>query len=333
MAATIHSMLNLTRDAILLHKLHTEGGSMFKARELQAFDAYMRLGGMKLAAEHLELSQPMVSRLLSSLEEKAGFELFQRKRNRLTPTVEAFSFHQSVVHYLAGLRNLEQEAKAIASGQVGHLVIAAQPVFCDTFLLDALAQFRKEHPQATVQIADVGMAEMLQMISENRCDLAFGITLNAEAFGGETLSLAHCEATCILPKGHPLENIEEIPLPRLRKEMFIDLSQGSPLRRRIDLMMETIQVNRTIAAELRTIHGIVRLVERGEGIAIIDPVAHQLLDLERVSVHRLVPSITWDIAQFVPHGRPLSTVGQAFAAVVAEEIESLKRAGVVSETL
>ena len=137
-------------------------------------------------------------------------------------------------------------------------------------------------------------------------------------------------AKCILPKGHMLSDIEEIPLPRLRKEMFIDLSQGSPLRQRIDLMMETIQVHRTIAAELRTIHGIVRLVERGEGIAIVDPVAHQLLNLDRVSVHRLIPSITWDIAQFVPNGRPLSTVGQAFAAEVASEINRLKVAGVVS---
>ena len=303
---------------------------MFKTRELQAFDAYMRLGGMKLTAEHLDLSQPMVSRLLSSLEKKAGFELFQRKRNRLAPTTEAFRFHQNVVHHLAGMRNLEQEAGAIASGQVGHLVIAAQPVFCDTFLLNALTHFRKQHPHATVQIADVGMAEMLRMISEQRCDLAFGITLNAEAFGGEALSLARCEAKCILPKGHSLEDINEIPLPRLRNEMFIDLSQGSPLRRRIDLMMETIQVHRTIAAELRTIHGIVRLVERGEGIAIIDPVAHQLLDLDLVSVHRLLPPITWDIAQFVPHGRSLSTVGQAFAASVADEINNLKRAGIVT---
>ncbi len=303
---------------------------MFKTRELKAFDAYMRLGGVKLAAEQLDTSQPMVSRLLSSLEEKIGFELFQRKRNRLAPTAEAFRFHQTVVRHLAGLRNLEQEANAIASGQVGHLVIAAQPVFCDTFLLDALAQFRKTHPEATVQIADVGMEEMLRMISEQRCDLAFGITLNAEAFGGDALSLAHCEAQCILPKGHLLGDVEEIPLPRLRREMFIDLAQGSPLRRRIDHMMDTIQVHRTIAAELRTIHGIVRLVERGEGVAIVDPVARQLLDLEKVSIHRLIPAITWDIAQFIPHERPLSTVGQAFAAAVAHEIDNLKRDGVVS---
>ncbi|GHG96284.1 LysR family transcriptional regulator [Pseudodonghicola xiamenensis] len=303
---------------------------MFKMRELKAFDAYMRLGGVKLAAEQLDTSQPMVSRLLASLEKAAGFELFQRKRNRLSPTPEAFRFHQSVVRQLAEMRSLELEANAIASGQIGHLVIAAQPVFCDTFLLDALAAFRKKHPQATVQIADVGMAEMLRMISEQHCDLAFGITLNAEAFGGDARVLAHCAAQCILPKGHPLGDVEEIPLPRLRKEMFIDLAQGSPLRRRIDHMMETIQVHRTIAAELRTIHGIVRLVERGEGVAIVDPVACQLIDPDKVSSHRLVPAITWDIAQFTPRDRPLSTVGQAFAAAVAEEIDSLKSAGVVS---
>ncbi len=303
---------------------------MFKTRELKAFDAYMKLGGVKLAAEYMDTSQPMVSRLLSSLEAKAGFALFQRKRNRLAPTAEAFRFHQTVTHHLAGLRNLELEAGAIASGQVGHLVIAAQPVFCDTFLLDALVKFRKKHPQATIQIVDVGMAEMLRMISEQRCDLAFGITLNAEAFGGDALSLARCEAQCILPMGHPLGDMDEIPLPRLRKEMFIDLAQGSPLRRRIDHMMETIQVHRTIIAELRTVHTIVRLVERGEGIAIIDPVAHQLLDPNRVTVHRLIPAINWDIARFIPHERPLSTVGQAFAEAVAHEIDSLKRAGVVS---
>ena len=167
---------------------------MFKTRELKAFDAYMRLGGVKLAAEQLDTSQPMVSRLLSSLEEKTGFELFQRKRNRLAPTAEAFRFHQTVVRHLAGLRNLEQEANAIASGQVGHLVIAAQPVFCDTFLLDALAQFRKTHPEATVQIADVGMEEYVSAYLE-AMDKVLELTgqkqLNAVGYciAGTTLSL------------------------------------------------------------------------------------------------------------------------------------------------
>ncbi|WP_278922840.1 MULTISPECIES: LysR family transcriptional regulator [Pseudophaeobacter] len=302
---------------------------MYKLKELEAFDAYMRLGGGKLAAEYLETSQPMISRLLSGLEDKVGFTLFLRKRNRLAPTPEAFRFHQTVVRHLAGLHDLEQEAVAIANGQVGHLVIAAQPVFCDTFLLDALQRFRETHPQATVQIVDVGMAELLRMISEQRCDLAFGITLNAEAFGGDAKPLGHCAARCIMPRGHPLGTVEEIPLPRLRKEWFIDLSPDSPLRQRVDNMMDTIDVRRTIAAELRTLQGVVRLVERGVGLAIVDPVALRLIDTNKVTAHQLIPEITWDIAQFVPRGRPLSPVGQAFATAIADEIENLKREGLV----
>lgn len=303
---------------------------MFKTRELEAFDAYMRLGGVKLAADLLGTSQPMISRLLSALEEKVGFDLFQRKRNRLAPTPEAFRFHEIVTRHLGGLRGLEQEARAIANGQVGHLVIAAQPIFCDTFLLDALQSFRQSHPQVTVQIVDVGMAELLRMISEHRCDMGFGITLNAEAFGGDARPLARCEALCLLPADHPLVTPEDIPLPRLRNERFIDLAQGSPLRQRVDHMMETINVRRTIAAELRTLHGVVRLVERGLGVAITDPVAVRLLDPQKATAHKLLPAITWDIAQFTPRDRPLGAVGLAFAEAVADQIDQLKRDGLVS---
>ncbi|WP_022706167.1 LysR family transcriptional regulator [Paracoccus zeaxanthinifaciens] len=301
-----------------------------KIRELEAFDAFMRLGGVKLAAEHLGSSQPVISRLLISLEEKLGFELFLRKRNRLSPTPEAFRFHPTVARHLAGLRSLEQEAYAIAAGQVGHLVIAAQPIFCDTFLLDALGRFRVTHPEVTVQIVDVGMAEMLRMISEGRCDLAFGITLNAEAFGGTSRTLADCEARCILPKGHPQGDQPEIPLPRLRHEWFIDLAQGSPLRQRIDNMMQTIDVHRDIAAELRTLHGIVSLVERGVGVAIVDPVALRLIDPAKVTSHRLVPAITWEIAEFAPRDRPPGIAARAFADAVQAEIDILKHSGIVT---
>jgi len=81
---------------------------------------------------------------------------------------------------------------------------------------------------------------------------------------------------------------------------------------------------------VRSSAAMVRLVERGVGVAIVDPVASQLLDPGKVTSHRLLPAITWDIAQFVPRDRPLSAVGLAFAQAVSSEIDRLKRAGVVS---
>ena len=302
---------------------------MMKIRELQAFDAYIRLGGMSSAADELGLSQPMISRLLTALEGRVGFPLFLRKRNKLIPTSEAFQFHQTVVRGLESIRSLSDEASAIANNQRGHLVIAAQPIFCDTFLIDAIADFQKTHPHVSVRLRDTGMSEIMRMVLERSCDLAFGITLDADPYGADVTSLATCEARCLLPKEHALSQLPEIHLQNLTKETFIDLAQGSPLRTRIDYMMQSIDVERAIVAETRTLHGVVRLVETGVGIAIVDPVACILLDDDKV-VHRpLLPAIRWDIAQFVPKDRPLSGIGQAFADVVANRIGFLKSAGVI----
>jgi len=302
---------------------------MLKIRELEAFDAYMRLGGMQSAAEETGLSQPMISRLLAGLEKKLGFALFLRKRNRLVPTPEAFQFHRTAARSLASIRALNEEAAAIANNQRGQLVIAAQPIFCDTFLIDVLREFQRTHPQVSVRLLDVGMSELLHAISDRSCDMALGITLDADPYGADVTTLATCEARCILPISHPLNTPDDIPLPRLRHETFVELAQGSPLRTRVDNLMQTINVERNITAETRTLHGVVRLVEAGLGIAIVDPVERLLLDPSKVTDHPLIPTIRWEIAQFVPKDRPLSGVGRAFSDVVAREIERLKAAGII----
>ena len=330
MGILFHSIQILTRITSSMQKLHTEGSNkMIKVRELEAFDAFMRLGSVQTAGEFLGLGQPAVSRLLSALEEHVGFPLFLRKRNRLAPTPEAFQYHMTVQRALAAMRDIEEEAAAIANKQLGHLVIAAQPVFCDTFLLDAIAVFRRSHPGVSIRLVDVGMEEMMRMIAERSCDLALGITLEAESFGATARTLARCEARCILPVDHPLNQPGEIPLPRLRRESFVDLAPGSPLRTRVDYLMQTIDVQRNITAEMRNLRGVVKLVEMGLGLAIVDPVACRLLDPAQVVDRPLLPSIAWDIAQFTPRDRPLSAVGQAFSDVIATEIARLRNQGLV----
>ncbi len=75
-----------------------------KLKEIEAFDAFMKHGTTKAAAEALAISQSMVSRLLSGLEEELGFALFKRSRNQLAPTEEAFLYHASVLRLMASIR-------------------------------------------------------------------------------------------------------------------------------------------------------------------------------------------------------------------------------------
>ena len=193
-----------------------------KLRELQAFDAYMLYGSTKAAAQALDVGQPLISKLLASMEGKAGFRLFERKRNNLVPTPEALLFHASVSRHLAKYRDLLAEAEAIANLQRGNVVIAAQPVFCDTFLVDTVARFKRRYPDVTVRLLDVGQEELLGLIAERSCDLGIGITLGAADLYGATVSpLGRCEALCALPKGHALNAPGAIPLSA--RSSFIEI--------------------------------------------------------------------------------------------------------------
>ncbi len=302
---------------------------MMKLRELEAFDAFIRHGGTEKAAQSIGVGQPMVSRLLSSLEQRVGFALFERKRNRLLPTSEAILFHDTVAATLDRLRELEQEARDIANLQRGNIVIAAQPIFCDTFLLDVVAAFKRDHPQVGIRIVDVGLEDMLKMMAEHACHLGLGITLETDNTGTQVTPLARCEARCIMRVDHPLNTDGPIPLPRLRDEPFVELAAGSPLRTRVDSLMQSIGIRRTIAAEMRHLRGVCGLVERGTGVALIDPIAELLLDRKKVVSHPLVPSIEWEIALFTPTHRAPAAIVSAFANAIRTEIASLQSRGLV----
>ena len=52
---------------------------MMKLRELESFNAFMLHRSVTKAAETVNISQPMVSRLLKNLEKSVGFSLFNRQ--------------------------------------------------------------------------------------------------------------------------------------------------------------------------------------------------------------------------------------------------------------
>ncbi|ETX13812.1 LysR family transcriptional regulator [Roseivivax halodurans JCM 10272] len=301
-----------------------------KIRALEAFDAYLRHGGTQAAADAMGVGQPLVSKLLTGLEKEVGFKLFERRRNHLAPTPEALLFHESVTRTLDAYRELGTEVEAIATQQRGNIVIAAQPIFCDTFLLDTIARFKTTHPDVGVRLVDVGLGELLRMIAERTCDIGLGITLEADAYGAVVTPLGRCEARCALPVDHPRNKPGAIPLPRIRYDPFVELAPGSPLRTRVDYLFQTIDVRRIIAAELRTLRGVCDLVAKGTGIAVIDPIAELLIDRRRVATKPLIPTIDWEIALFSPRDRPLSRVAQTFVDTLRVDIARLKRKGLIS---
>lgn len=97
-------------------------GRLPSTRDLRAFEATVRLGSIKAAAEHMSLSPSAVSRRIQSLEEELGRQLFARGVQGLTLT-EAGS------HYAVQLQSifqaLEQATQAVRMQSKQRLVVLA----------------------------------------------------------------------------------------------------------------------------------------------------------------------------------------------------------------
>jgi|TARA_B100000519_G_C14189658_1_gene412513 DNA-binding transcriptional LysR family regulator len=297
-------------------------------RELESFNAFMTHGSVTRAAQAMNISQPMVSRLLNNFEKSVGFELFTRKRNQLTPTSEAQQFHATVLRSLNAFREVETQARAIANDQLGAIRIAAQPIYVDTYLLDVIAKFKQNHPNVSISITDTGLEGMLDMIATRQCDLGIGITLDLQDPDVVITPLAQSRAVCLMPVDHRLAKFETIDIDLLRGEDFVELSIGSPLRTKIDYIFQIAGWPRKIAVEARTIRTISRLVERNVGIAVSDPFAALLADTDKVVARTLTPSIEWDVALFTS-SRELSAVEKSFLAFLRAELPNLRASGCI----
>ncbi len=300
-----------------------------KIRQIEAFHAFMTFGSVTRAATEMKSSQPMVSRLLSQLEQDVGFKLFERKRNQLIATPEAHTFHSTVPRFLNALREISNEANAISHKQFGQIVVAAQPVYIDTFLLDIVAKFKKKHPYVGVKIIDVGLETLLKTVADHSCDIGIGITLDAGAYHARRISLGRCEVRCIMRSDHPLARKKIIEINDFKGISTVELSLGSPLRTRVDYMMQSKGVQRHIAAEARTLNAVFGLVQRGVGIAVVDPFA-VLLNSDKVIVDvPLAYPLYWDMALYFRNEKPMSSIEQAFVEIVKEESNRLKKCGVL----
>lgn len=125
---------------------------MDRLLSMRVFERVVDEGGFAAAARALDLSAPVVTRLVADLEEHLGTRLLQRstRRLRLTDAGQA---------YLGRVRNILQdidEADAVTRSQTheleGLLRVHAPPVLASYVLAPMLTAFRQRYPKIEIDI-------------------------------------------------------------------------------------------------------------------------------------------------------------------------------------
>ncbi|MEO0003844.1 MAG: hypothetical protein RLZZ22_1536 [Pseudomonadota bacterium] len=125
---------------------------MDRLLSMRVFERVVDEGGFAAAARAMDMSAPVVTRLVADLEEHLGTRLLQRTTRRLSLT-------EAGQGYLSRVRNILQdidEAHAVTSSHTtelaGLLRLHTPPVLASYVIAPLLAEFRRRYPKILLEI-------------------------------------------------------------------------------------------------------------------------------------------------------------------------------------
>ena len=119
---------------------------------LPTFRAVAETQNLRSAADQLHLTHSAVSQQIRGLEERLGFNLFERRGRRVVLNAAGEALLRSVRTALSQLDDGVQAAAAAASGAAQRLRVTCLPSFAQRWLLPRMARWRERHPTLALEI-------------------------------------------------------------------------------------------------------------------------------------------------------------------------------------
>ena len=140
--------------------------------QLEAFERAARLGSFSAAAEEMNLSQPAVSKRITTLEAVIGGALFERTGTGLELTDLGSIFLPYVTQSLSTLRQGREMARRFQQGLHGEVRFGSLDVPAMYFLPDPIRRFRRAYPSVDLSCLVLTAAQILRALHAGRMDVA-----------------------------------------------------------------------------------------------------------------------------------------------------------------
>lgn len=274
-----------------------------KSRQIEIFRAVMRAGGASAAARLLNLSQPLISQQLASLEKAIEVPLFERKRGRLVPTREGIAFHGEVERHYLSMEQLARKAHSLRGANEGSLFIGCLPALGFTLMPEVLRRFRDKYPQVRVSLQTVSSGQIKDRVASGEWDIGFAAS-EIDTAGVVHSVFAKVPAVVVLPVGHALARSKKaVTLANLARYPFVALNPEDVTRHQLEQACAQQSLTLTIAAETPYGTGVSALVAAGVGIGVTNPLSVPRGEQSGLEIRKLQADISFsNLVLFPPHG-------------------------------
>ena len=292
-------------------------------KKYEAFVRTVELGSLTKAAQSLGSTQSRISHILNDLEEEYGFRLMHRSRGGIELTEAGRLLLPRMQAIVQKEQELSECVTEIRNADAGTVRLGVFTSVAVHWLPGMIRAFQTAHPRAQLEMRSGDYHDVEQWLREGSVDLGF-ITLPGPE-GMRTIPLAEDPLVAILPKGHRLATLSQIPIEELGEDPFITLLQSSA--HDIHRAMDNAGIRPNIKYTTKDDYAILAMVEQGLGISIVP----QLLIRGRsqnLEVRPLIPSASRTIALAIPEGEALPVV-RAFAETT---VQWLRKADSVTQS-
>jgi DNA-binding transcriptional LysR family regulator len=282
-------------------------------RQLQVFEAIVRLGSFTRAAEELFLTQPTVSMQIKKLADAGGLPLFEHVGRSVQLTEAGHELYEAARRVFETLANLEMKLADLKGMKRGRLHLGVITT-AQYFAPELLGEFSQLYQGIEVSLKVTNRENIIERMQDNEDDVYVMGQAPADEMEVEAFLFAPNPLVVMAPRNHPLLGVKNISLERLAEEPFILREPGSGIRDATLRVFEAAGVRPKVRMELGSNEAIKHAIVGGLGISVL---SLHTLTLEGTQG----PVAILDVADFPilrqwylvhPKGKELSLVARTF---------------------
>jgi DNA-binding transcriptional LysR family regulator len=186
-----------------------------KFRHLFLLDSLGKTKNMHVTAQHMNLSQPAVSKMLKEIESLFGFDVFERQPRSMIPT----TLGEHVIKYahttLNGAEGFVEQMKSLHNGGHGYLKVGGIFAATSAVLPEAILEIKQKYPLLNMEVVEQTSGNLMKMLEEKT-------------------PLAPENFCLVVNSSHPLSGGEAVPLEKLFEWPWLLYPKGTPIRNRME---------------------------------------------------------------------------------------------------
>lgn len=231
----------------------------------RAFVETVACGSLTKAAERLHCSQSSVSRMIADLEREWGVSLLRRDRNGVELTSDGATLLEASTGICNAYRLMRERVGEVRDLATGHLRIGTISSIATHRLPDAIAAFRKDYPGIEYELLLGDYTDIEEWLKSGRVDCGF-LRL-PHGSGIESVPYEEDELMAVMPEGHPLAQLDVVPLKSLCDEPFLALEHGADTE--VAQLFGAAGLNPRVVLSTWDDYAIMAMVEKGLGLSIL----------------------------------------------------------------